>query len=206
MVAGLAASGWHDRHEHRADSESAAAAANFVAAWRRSRAGTWVVDATFERVTASGRRLAGQVHMAQRPPDRLVTGLGAVDGRRGDRRLACATDPGGALRCRDGAQVRPYAEEVDSEVATLRTYVHGPGAFYAVRQDGECFALRLSRQILSPPYGSRARFCFDRATGAPVRSQVTRREATDRTVAGAVRARPSDVDLDPEKWNGGGRG
>jgi hypothetical protein len=204
----LSATDWPPAHADRGvpGRESAAAARRFIEAWRRSRTTSWVVDARFERVTAARRRLAAQVHMAQRPPDRLVTGLGAVDGRRGDRRLACAPDAEGVLRCREGPRVRPYDAEVDIEIRTLRSYVLGPGAFYAVREEGACFRLRLSRQLLSPPYGQRSRFCFDRATGAPVRSEVLRKEARDETVAVTVRGTPTEDDLDPEKWNGGGRG
>jgi hypothetical protein len=89
---------------------------------------------------------------------------------------------------------------------TLATYVRGAGALYAVRDEGNCFRLRLRLRVLSPPYGERARFCFDPATGAPVRSEIEKREGVDRTVAISVRARPTDDDLDPGKWNGGGRG
>jgi hypothetical protein len=199
LATALAASGWHNREDEQPQVADPGVAARFLAAWTRSRSGTWAVDGRFERVTRAGRRLVADVHMAQRPPDRLVTGLGAVDGRRGDRRLACATDADGELRCREGAVVQPFAAEVAAEVALLRSYVEGVAAFYAVRQDGTCFVLRLSRQVLSPPYGERARFCFDRATGAPVRSEIERREARDRTIAVSVR-QPTADDLDPEKW------
>jgi hypothetical protein len=43
-------------------------------------------------------------------------------------------------------------------------------------------------------------------TGAPVRSEIERKEGRDRTVAISVRRRPTDADLDPERWGGGGRG
>jgi hypothetical protein len=206
-VVGLAAADWpqHTRPRY-VIAAPAHPAEDFVAQWRRMRLGTWVVEARFARVTAAGRRLESDVHMAQRPPDRLVAGLGAVDARRGDVRLACATGPDDVLRCRDGARAQPYDEEVEAEVAILRTYVLGSGAFYAVRAEGACFVLSLSRQILSPPYGRRATFCFDPVSAAPVRTEVVRQEATDRTVAISGRAEPTDADLDPEKWNGGGRG
>jgi hypothetical protein len=204
----LASSGWpgDDTAHAPLPRESAAAASRFLAAWERSRLGTWAVDARFERTTAAGRRLEVDVHMAQRPPDRLVTGLGSVNARRGSRRLACAANEDGVVACREADVLGPYADEVAGDMQVLRTYVNGSGGFYAVREDGACFLLRLRLRVLSPPYGVRARFCFDDATGAPIRSEIEKREATDRTVAVSVRGRVSDADLDPVKWNGGGRG
>jgi hypothetical protein len=199
-VVGLAAADWPPSTEPAQPSaETAAAARRFVAEWRRSRLGTWALDGTFERVTSSGRRLRAEVHMAQRPPDRLVTGLSTVHSRQGDRRLACAPGPDGNVLCRDGGEVRPYAAEVADDIDILRGYVLGPTAFYGVAQDGPCFQLRLRRPVLSPPYGFRARFCFDPATGAPVHAEVHRREGRDVTVALQVRGAPTDADLDPER-------
>ena len=45
----------------------------------------------------------------------------------------------------------------------------------------------LSHLYPSPPYGDRARFCFDRATGAPTRREIHRREGTDVQEAVEVR-------------------
>lgn len=209
-AAGLAAAGIPRSDQHVitdvAPAETASAARRFVAAWERSRRSTWVVEATFVRVTSSGRRLETSLHMAQRPPDRLVTGLGTIDSRRGGERLACAPDPQETVQCRSGGPARPYDAEVEDDLDILRGYVDGARGFYGVQQEGPCFRLRLRRAVLSPPYGRRARFCFDPATGAPVRSEVEKREATDRTLAVSIRARPTAADLDPEEWGGGGRG
>lgn len=209
-AAALAAAGIPRSDQHvitvAAPAETEAAARRFVAAWERSRRGTWVVEASFARVTSTGRRLETSIHMAQRPPDRLVTGLGTIDSRRGGERLACAADAQEMVRCRSGGPARPYDAEVEDDLDILRGYVDAERGFYGVLQEGACFRLRLRRSVLSPPYGQRARFCFDPATGAPVRSEVDKREARDRTVAVSIRARPTDADLDPEKWGGGGRG
>jgi hypothetical protein len=200
-VFGLAAAGWPARHDPPVPPrESAAAASRFLEAWERSRLATWSVDARFERVTAAGRRLSVDVHMAQRPPDRLVTGLGSVNSRRAGQRLACAPDAEGEVHCRPGGPAPRYEDEVAAEVRILATYVRGPARFYAVREEGHCFRLRLRLNVLSPPYGVLARFCFDDATGAPVRSEIEKVQARDRTVAISVRGRVSDDDLDPEKW------
>jgi hypothetical protein len=208
-IAALAGAGWPQRREETpaAPAETRAAADAFLAAWRRSRLATWAVDARFERRLADGRELTTEVHLAQRPPDRVSIGLGSVEARRGGRRLACATATDGAVVCRDGGPARPYRDEVDAELRNLAGYV-GARGFYAVAAEaGRCFRLRLRVAILTPPYGQRARFCFDPDTGAPVRSELERREATDRTVAFRVDGRPTDADLDPEKVrDGGGRG
>ena len=198
----LAASGWpaDEAGDIPPPRETAAAGSRLLAAWERSRVGTWVVDARFERVTATGRRLEVDVHMAQRPPDRLITGLGSVNARRGSHRLACASGEDGVVACREAEVLGPYADEVAADMRVLRAYVSGPSAFYAVREEAGCFRLRLRLRVLSPPYGERAQFCFDSVTGAPTRSEIVRREARDRTVAVSVRSRVSDDDLDPAKW------
>jgi len=175
-----------------------AARADFLDAWRRSRLSTWLVVLRFERRTSAGRRLTSEVRIAQRPPDRLATGLGSIDARRHGRRLACTTGPRGALQCRDGGPAPPYGQEVDRELALLRGYLSGPDPLYRVRvEGGGCYRLELLVSMPAPPYGRRARFCFDAATGAPVASEVDRAEATDRQQAIQVRATVGDADLAP---------
>jgi hypothetical protein len=206
-AAGLAVAGWpHRTGPTSSIADPARPAQDFLAQWRRMRLGTWAVDAHFERVTQAGRRLQIRLHMAQRPPDRLVTGLGSIDARRGGERLACAPDAAGDVHCRDGGPAPAYDAEVAQELEYLRRYVLGAGALYGVAESGDCYTLRLRLRIPSPPYGIQARFCFDGPTGAPIRSEIDRKEARDHTVAVSVRARPSDADLDPERWGGGGRG
>jgi hypothetical protein len=203
VVVVLAVAGWPPPEDGDGSEPfvgSAAAASRFLAAWERSLRGTWVVDARFERVTAAGRRLTLDIHTAQRPPDRLSAGQGRIEARAGGRRLGCASGEDDVLRCREEGSARPYDDEVADDLRTLTTYVSGSGALYAVRGEGDCFQLRLRLGVLSPPYGERARFCFDPATGAPVRSEIEKVEAVDRTVAISVRDQVTDDDLDPEKW------
>ena len=208
-VAALAGLGWPEGTEERAPElrESRAAAAAFLDAWRRSRRATWVVEARFERVVGGRRTIILDMHMAQRPPDRVVVGPGAIDARRGGRRLACAAREDGDLTCRDGGPAPPYESEVDAELDLLEGYVAAGGLYAVADEPGGCFRLRLRRVILSPPYGQLARFCFDPATGAPVRTEIERIEGRDRTVAVRVGARPTEEDLSPAGVrDGGGRG
>ena len=170
----------------------------FAAAWQRSRTGTWFVRMTFTRRTAASGRLDDELRIAQRPPDRLIVGpLGAVAGRIADRTLNCGTGASGTFRCAADQPALPYADAVHREVSTLRGYFAGRHPLYALAHDGECFTLRLRFRYPSPPYGDRARFCFDRATGAPTRREIHRREGTDVQQAVEVRAEVTAADLRP---------
>ena len=173
-----------------------AAAASFLDAWAKSRASTWKVDATFERTPASGTgKLSSPLEMVQRPPERLTRQFGSVTGVIGGKEVGCAPAPDGTVKCRSGGAV-DYDKEVATEMKRLATYVAGPVPIYAVSRDGQgCY--RLDRQIeyLSPPYGDHARFCFDPKTGAIVKVEVVRPEATDVTTAVLVTGDVADADL-----------
>jgi hypothetical protein len=169
----------------------------FSRAWLRSRTGTWVVRLSFTRRTAAGGRLDDEIRIAQRPPDRLIVGpLGAVAGRIGGRTVNCGTGATGVFRCAGREPASPYADEVRREVSTVRSYVAGDAPLYVLRHEGDCFSLRLSRRYPSPPYGERARFCFDPATGSPTRREVYRAEGSDVQHAVEVRARVDPADLE----------
>jgi hypothetical protein len=169
----------------------------FVAAWRRSRTGTWFARLRFTRRTAAGAELEDEIRVAQRPPDRLTVGpLGAIAGAVDGRVVNCAEGRSDVLRCGPGHAAPPHAREVAREVAALRSYFAAPLSLYTVRAEGDCFALRLARRYPSPPFGDRARFCFDRETGAPVRREVHRREGSDVQEAVEVRGQVSDADFE----------
>lgn len=175
------------------------AAEAFVAAWDRSLTGSWVVEGGFERTSLQGRgTLRTPVRTAQRPPERLVVGFGSAESRLDGRLLSCTTAPDGSLRCQEGGPAPPYAEERADQVDLIRRYVLGPGPLYLVRDaGGGCFELSLHVPIPAPPYGEQAVFCFDGATGAPVRVEIRRPEAVDVMVATAVRSEVADEDLQP---------
>lgn len=177
------------------------AAQRFIAAYERSRTATFVVEQHFIRTLPDGRSIEGDTRIVQRPPDdRLVAGLGALSGRLGGRVLACATDDGAVgapTRCTQGPPAPPYDEEVQAEVATLRTYVESRPPLYRVADGAEsgCFVLTLALALPSPPYGDEATFCFDEATGAPTLIRIARPEATDETRAVEIRATITEADL-----------
>lgn len=178
----------------------------FLSAWHHSRMSTWVVTSRFTRVTEAGGRLTFAIHHAQRPPDELRFGLGSVSARRGDIVLACGGGEQGpdSLRCRRAAAAKPWAVEVEAEIALLRSYLEGPQPLYRVTDlGGGCFGLTEDRRILSPPYGKKARFCFDPKTGAPVYTRIERIEGVDETEAEEVRATVTEADLAPREDRGG---
>ncbi len=173
------------------------AAVAFLDAWAISRETTWKVAATFERTPANGSgKLSSPLELVQRPPDRLVRQFGSVAGLLDGEEVGCSTGPDGETRCRSGAP-KSYEEEVASELARLETYVAGPVPIYAVTREGpDCFRLDRQLEYLLPPYGDRARFCFDPPTGALVRTEVMRPEATDVTNADAVSVDVTDADFE----------
>src|SRR5205085_338607 len=149
----------------------------YLAAWRRRQLGTWRVVLRWER-QAGGSRLDDQIRITQRPPDRLSVGAGSVDARQDGRRLACAAGEDGRLRCRDAGPAPAYDGQGGRAEAVLRAELSGPQALYDVSGAGPgCYELRLRFACFpAPRYGRRARFCYDRSTGAPTLLDVERAE------------------------------
>lgn len=177
---------------------SGAAAEAFLAAWEHMLNGTWVVRAVFTRHVPGRQPLVGEIHEAQRPPDRLRRGLGTIEARVNGRRTACAQPADGPVQCRDGGPAPPYEEDVAAELALLRGYVTGAGRLYDVGAENRgCFRLTLRARILAPPYGDTARLCFDAATGALRSVDVERGQARDETRAIEIRPDPTEADLTP---------
>lgn len=175
--------------------ETDEAAAGFLAAWERSRTATYRVVSTFSRATPTGEAVVATSTIVQRPPDRLVAQGGAVTGWLDGRRRVCDTTPDG-VRCQELDAGGGWAAEVASGLDLLTGYVTGPTPLYRVAVDDEgCFRLRLARAVLAPPYGTRAQWCFDAATGAVARLEVERREGTDLVVADEIDPRVTDADL-----------
>jgi len=194
VAVALTGGGRTDRAKPRAPRDAAPA---YTADWRRSELGTWKVVLRWQR-TAGGSRLEDEIHIAQRPPDRLSVALGSVDARRGDRRLACAAAADGRLRCRDAGAVAPYAQEVAAGEAILRQQLVGPQRLYDVTaSSAHCYDFRLRFTYPAPPYGRHARFCFDEETGAPTFRDIDRTEGRDVEEAVSVSPHVNDADLAP---------
>lgn len=173
--------------------------AEFLAAYERSRTSTFVVEQTFTRTAPDGRAITYGRRLAQRPPDdRLLVGGGNAEGRIDGRVVRCATQPDGTADCQEGPPAGPYADEVAGELADLAELVDGPQALYDLTAgpDG-CWTLQLRVDYPSPPYGDEAGFCFDAATGAPLRLEVRRPEAVDVVETVELRAEVTAADLQP---------
>jgi hypothetical protein len=196
VAVAVTSSGGTEKHAPEARPSDDGARA-FIAAWRTSQLGTWKVVLRWQR-TAGGSRLDDEVHTAQRPPDRLSVVLGSVDARQGDRRLACATDADGRLRCRDAGAAAPWDHDVNAGEAVLRQQLLGPQRLYDVTAgSAHCFDFRLRVAYPAAPYGRRARFCFDEETGAPTLRDIDRVEGRDVEQAVSVSGQVTDADLAP---------
>ena len=171
-----------------------------LASYERSRQATFAADRVFTRTFPDGRSLTYDELLVQAPPDnRLLVGGGAASGRLDGRLLRCAANPGGGTRCFEGEEAEPWDAEVAAEVADLGSLVLGPDRAYDVETgpDDGCFTLLLAVEVLAPPYGERAVFCYDDATGAPLRVEIHRTEASDVIEAVEIRPEVTEADLRP---------
>ena len=185
VVGGLVATDVLDRDEVVTGTEAEQA---FVEAWQRSREASYAMEGRFERDKEGAGRLESAVFEAQRPPDRLRRQFGGVEGMLDGQSIACTTDEGGTFRCAPNGRAADYDADVADEVARLESYVSTDPPLYEVASDGgECFLLQQRVAVPEPPYGRRARICFDDDTGALRFLQVETSDATDTFTATAIR-------------------
>jgi hypothetical protein len=184
--------------------DDGAAAEELFAAWERSRTATFVRTGTFERRSdVTGSSITSEDIVAQRPPQRLHRQLGGIEGRDDRRTLSCPSPPEGSPPepCTLGDPSGPtYDEDVEREVAALRTLVAGDAPVYAVGrgEDEGCFELVQQRVEPRAPFGQEARFCFDPATGAPANSRVAYEGGiVEVVVVTDIRTDVTDADLEP---------
>jgi hypothetical protein len=170
----------------------------FLEAWQRKLQGTYLVDSTFTRVAPGEAPFTSTTRLVQRPPDRLLSGLGAVQGRLEGKIVRCGSDASGVGRCfRSADDAPPYDQDVAAEVDALAAYVRGTRPPYAVVDFlNGCFRLDLRIRLPEPTYGTHALFCFDPATGAPSRTVIERPEVKETTTADRIAAAVSDADLE----------
>ena len=189
-----------DEAADQADGEVAQRAEDaeaFLAAYERSRLGTFVVESTLERTFPGGTSFSAETSVAQDPPDRLERSLGSVTARRGSEVTLCRVTEAGRYRCTTGRAERSYRGLVADEVEALASYLEGALPLYSVTANGDCFDLAQVRPLPAPPYGTAARFCFDEETGALTLLRIERDEAVDVTEATAVTGDVRAGDLRP---------
>lgn len=210
MAAGLAVAGWlpgggtRSRASARAGAAEAGSASAgsapadaFLAAWRAHLSSTWSVDQVGDRTTDAGAHLRLAVHEAQRPPDRVRTGLGSVDARRGSTLIACASASSVPL-CRTERASGSWQEAADAEISGLRGALTGNTAVYSVAASGPgCFQFTLRRPAAVVPvtFGRGARYCLDPSSGAVLSSTVERVGAVDTLTTVEHHSPATDADL-----------
>lgn len=175
--------------------ESPEAAEAFVDAWERSRTATYLSGSLLRRTLSSAATLELPIVIAQRPPDRVVSTGGSVQGSVGGVGQVCDEQLDGLVRCAPAGDAADHEAQVAAELETLRGYFGGDRPVYRVSQQGDCFDLRLVAAIHAPPYGERARFCFDPDSGAPSLQRIERAEGTDEVTLVSVRTSVTDDDL-----------
>ncbi len=182
-----------------------AAPDRFIAAWQRSREATFVAVGTYERRSGvTGASLSSEDIVAQRPPRRLHRQLGGVEGQDDGRLIVCPAPPAGEEDRPAPCQLGPpggvaYAEGVRRELAGLRSVLLGDAPLYSVDEPTPgCFELVQRRIDPRAPFGVRASFCFDAASGA-VRSSRVRHEGgiVEVRLVTLIRTEVTDSDLEP---------
>ena len=175
---------------------SEAQARSFLAEWRTSHAGTWMVTSEFRRRTAKGGDLRYGIRRGQRPPVELNVGQSVIERSDASSVTTCSLRPDGRFDCTTTAQTESVKASLDSEINTLGAYVLGRNPIYDVRSTNpDCWELTLLREFPASPYGNRAVFCFDHKTHAPIRTEIHRPEGTDTILAEKIVANPNDKDL-----------
>jgi hypothetical protein len=173
------------------------AALEFVDDWRRMREGTWVVDATFTRVRADGQSITGEIHEAQRPPERVRVEFGTSRIERENEIVVCAPDTDDAKgECRSSPNNEDYEAAVEDDLRRIRTLVVGPASQYGVAKSTErCYVLQATSSQASSTWGERSTFCFDDKTGAIERTEIVRGDVTDATVARSISSKVDDSEF-----------
>jgi len=193
-------------HRDRGELEAAATAAEqFAAAWERSRTETYLATGVYERRSeVTGAAIGSEDVVAQRPPRRLHRQLGGVAGRDDDQLVVCPAPPVGdeerPAPCQLGSPGgETYAQSVEREVDGVRALTSGPRPLYrVVERRADCFHLTLQRVDPRAPFGQRATFCFDDATGAVMSSTVHHEGGVVEVLSvSTVRDEVSDADLEP---------
>ena len=192
LVVGAILLGGEPRVERIAHDASAATA--LVTAYERSRTATYAIESVFRRRLRNGREITLTTTLAQRDGARLSISDTSIDGVLDGYAVGCTRAAAEhEWECRRGlAQDLEGAAEAETD--TLRSLVTGGRdlrVYSVTRQGDRCFALRLTRIVLAPPYGRDAVLCFDPQSGALSRSDIRRAEGRDVT-------RATRIVLDPD--------
>lgn len=176
---------------------------DFLAAWARSRTGTFVVDSEWKRVKPSGEAMVSASRLVQAPPNRVLRQIGGVVAELDGERVNCFTRPTGEYNCNDGFPLhRTFDEGVQQELSDLNDHFRksDPG-IYRVRTDEHgCFELVQTRPYPNPTFGRFGQVCFDEGSGAMRFSERHFEGVTEILRAVQIRkvVTPADLDLSPD--------
>jgi len=153
------------------------AASALIDAWVRWRTTTVVASGTWTRTLDDVEApLTGSVYLAQDPPRRVVVRLSSEVSR--------IDDP------------ERFESLLANEIVLVGGYVTGETRGYNVRfGDPGCFVAQLITYAPAAPWGLRAEYCFDDATGTLTAATVRRQSATDREVITDIRTTVTDEDF-----------
>ncbi len=174
-----------------------ATVASFLTAWERFRLGVFVITSEFTRTLDDGSVLTAPRGLAQSPPVRVTSEFANASTSYVDGEVACTTDELGFFSCLEaGLDMEAYRAELQAEQIVLASYLSDSPPLYVIDQlDDGCFEFLIAQVMALPPYGSRALFCFDDATGALERQLVVRESATDEVRAIEIRTDVTAEDL-----------
>lgn len=187
----------HIEHTSAVAQPSPGAASAFIDAWRSMRTGTWTIDETFVRSAGQGRSFTGQIHEAQRPPQRVKAAFGTKTIELPGKTIVCAADTGDAQGlCRAADTDVTYDQSVQTDIDAIQKLVQGDYAPYLVAQASQhCFVLTPRGTLVSSTWGQKASFCFDASTGALQNSEIVRGDTTDSTRATSIRGSVLDSEF-----------
>jgi len=171
--------------------------AEFMAAYSRSRTSTYRMESSFKREMRTGAVLESAREVTQRMPDRLVRQFGGLTGQLDGRLVGCTSKPDGEYSCQQGDKAgQSLGAELEEELTNLRSYFVGPRPLYRVTRSGDgCYHLKQDYPLPDPPFGTKAEFCFDEATGAVRRLVRDLDLATETLEAATLVAAVTDADF-----------
>ena len=172
-------------------------AVSFLKAWDRFRNATFVVDLRYERrVTGIDEPLVGPGRIVQQPPVRVTLGFGGQSVMTGEGEHSYA-GVGDGEACTAVNESDPYRVQVARELSAFSHLLSGTAPVYRVASTGSgCYSFTLYRAVGLPPYGDRALFCFDPASGAMTLYETVSAAGRDRVTATEVRTQVLPEDLE----------
>lgn len=170
----------------------------FVALLDTGRRASASVTYSFERTLVDGRTLEGEIVAVQRPRFTVVSGMGTLSARSGDRQLHC-TETEGRSGCLDraagSAREAGLLDTFDEVTRAGHYVVVDDGRRKVVGEEAECFALERVSEVPAPGAPRTAWYCLA-LDGIVLWAEVDRPAGVDTRIATTVRRPARDTDAD----------